>query len=207
MIDPNRGTLWKNQIEVETEKYGDEKTIVIGAHMCFEGKIDDAKSILSGAENRLIRLRCLQGRLQYLISAFLVTFIPLIFLLGFYFIPFFKDRPSFFSFALILTCGAMGGFLSVSLNVWKLDIDLDASRQINCAAGSSRILIAMVASIFAYFAIKSQLILSILSDSNYGIYLASFASGFSESFIPNVIRKLSEKDEKNGTSNNTSCKI
>jgi hypothetical protein len=199
---------WKRMVQIgpeigeikslQPEKKGFEsidKEVVRGIYQALEGKIELAKSLLKIAKNRLIRLRCLKGRLEYLISSFVFTLIPLFFLLFFDAIDFFKQKPLFELFASIATCGAIGGFLSVSLNVWKLEIDLDAGSALNSAAGGSRILIAMMASIFVYFAIKSELILGTMGKSEYAIYVACIISGFSESFIPNIILKMSETKE------------
>jgi hypothetical protein len=172
-----------------------DRELVRGMYQALEGKIELARSLMETAKNRLIRLRCLRGRLEYLISSFVFTLFPLFFLLLFYFINFFQQKTFFITIASVASCGAIGGFLSVSLNVWKLEIDLDAGSALNFAAGGSRILIALMAAIFVYFAIKSELILGTMGKSEYGVYVACIISGFSESFIPNIIRKMSETNE------------
>lgn len=54
-------------------------------------------------------------------------------------------------------------------------------------------MIAVVASLFVYFGMKSGLVLTALDipGSSYGIYAASVIAGFSESLVPNVIRSIS----------------
>ena len=98
--------------------------------------------------------------------------------------------------AQVASCGALGGFLSVSIGIRKLEIDPDADWRINGIAGASRIVIAMIGSIFVYFAIVSGLVLGNLSieDSNAGVFAISVAAGFSESFVPNILRQMTQGD-------------
>ena len=203
-IGPNLGRIYSLQPEELKSIETINRQIVRGLNQSLEGNNEIAKNILQDAENRLIRLRCLQGRLYYLISAGLVAMIPLAILLIFEFIKYFEGKPEFATFAKIATCGAFGGFLSVSLNVWKLEIDLDASRMLNFASGGSRIIISIVSAIFIYFAIKSKLVLGAMDDSSYGVLVASVVAGFSESFVPNIIRKVSE--DQNSDAINKACK-
>ena len=176
-----------------------------GMRQALAGEIDNAKILLTEARNRLIQLRCLQGRLQYLYIAFCTALLPLVPLLCVKFFNLFPDLPEIGLYLKIMTFGAIGGILSVSLNVWKLEIDLDASRNFNFAAGISRIFIAIAAGIVTYYAIKAKLILGTLQDNDYGTYVAIIVAGFSESFIPNIIRKISKEETEAAIS--TACKI
>jgi len=164
---------------------------------CFEGKIDAAKKLLNDAARRLIRLRCLQTRLNYLFAAALTALVPLIFVMLIKFFNLFPNLPEISLYSKIFTFGALGGFLSVSLNVWQLDVDLDAGRLFNFAAGCSRIFIAIAAAFVAYYAIRAKLILGTIQENHYGTYVALIAAGFSESFIPNILTKFSEKEVEN----------
>ena len=76
----------------------------------------------------------------------------------------------------------------------------------NCAADGSRIIIAIVAAVFAYFAVKSELILGTLSKTAYGIYIASMVAGFSEKFIPNIISSISKEGKEKDSNQSISCK-
>jgi hypothetical protein len=178
----------------------------VARSMCqgFEDKIEAAKDLLVDAKERLIRLRCLQGRLHYFFSAFVLALAPFAFLLSIKFFNFFSGIPGIEIYAKIMTFGALGGFLSVSLNVWQLEIDLDATRRFNFAAGCSRIFISIAAAIFVYYAIKAKLILGTLEENDFGTYVAAIVAGFSESFVPNIIGKISKEEEMQ--INSATCK-
>lgn len=168
--------------------------IARGINQCFEGRLEAAKAILNDACARLIRLRRLQGRLEYLFSAFALLGLFLI-LSGI--LHMFASVNVTIIYSNIISCGAIGGFLSVALGVWKLDIDLDANRSHNLVSGASRIFISALAAVVVYFAVKSNVVFGVLysETSNTGIYLCSVIAGFSETFVPNVIRRLSEQEE------------
>lgn len=193
-IGPQLGRIYSLQPEELNSVESINRQIVRGVNQSLEGNNEEARSILQDAEDRLIRLRCLQGRLQYLFSAGLIAFIPITLVICHEIFPYCANNTQLLHFLKIATCGALGGFFSVSLSVWNLKVDVDASRMLNFAAGGSRILIAIVAAIFTYFAIKSKLILGALDDESYGIFVAAIISGFSETFVPNIIRKVSEKN-------------
>lgn len=58
---------------------------------------------------------------------------------------------------------------------------------------TERIVISILASVIVYFCIKSNLILGICNDMEtpiYGYMVFSVVAGFSETFVPNVLRKL-----------------
>jgi hypothetical protein len=189
-ILPELGNILSFQPEDQSSFESINRQIARALNTCFENNLEYAKKLLIDAKKRLIRLRCLQGRLNYLFSAFFTALLPFILLLLVKFTNLFSGLTEIEIFAEIITFGALGGFLSVSLNVWKLEIDIDAKRNFNFAAGSSRIFIAIAAAIFAYFAIKAKLILGALEENDYGIYVALIVAGFSENFIPNIIRKM-----------------
>ena len=193
-ISSQLGRIYALQPEELSKVESINKTIARAITQSIEGNLEEATKLLNDAESRLIRLRCLQGRLEYLLSSGILALAFILVLLNATLLSkYFSISDEIVVLFKITTCGALGGFLSVSINVWKLDIDLDASRLLNFAAGSSRIIIAAVAGIFAYFAVKSDLILGNLSKTGYGIYIASMVAGFSEKFIPNIIRSISKE--------------
>ena len=89
----------------------------------------------------------------------------------------------------VLSCGAIGGFLSVAIGIWSLRIDLDANSWLNALAGASRIVIAALAAVVAYFAVESNIVLGELAKQPYGVYMAAVIAGFSETFIPSLLRR------------------
>ena len=151
----------------------------------IEGNFEDAVVMLNHAEERIIKLKTIQGRLQYTLSAFGIVL--MIFLISL----FVDSEPASFYIILIL-CGALGGVLSISIGFNKLSIDIDANWQTNCLIGGSRILIAITASLFAFFAIRADIAFSFAADvdSNYGVYLIAMVAGFAEMLVPNLMNNL-----------------
>ena len=166
---------------------------------CFEGNLDVSKKLLVDATRRLIRLRCIQTRLNYLFSAAFTASVPFVMVMLIRFFNLFPSFPEFAFYSKIFAFGALGGFLSVSLNVWQLEVDLDAGRVFNFAAGCSRIFIAVAAAFVAYYAIKAKLIFGTMQDNHYGTYVALIVAGFSENFIPNILSNFSEKVKEKET--------
>lgn len=169
----------------------------------IRGDKDLAKSMLDHAEDRIKRLRIINGRLLYAISSLSVASALVgILMLYSFFMPnkeLFKDYENLLRVA---TCGALGGALSVSLGFAKFDIDIDASWITNILIGASRIFIAITAAIFAYFAVESGLLLTALRSENtpYGVYVIAMIAGFSEMFVPNLMANLVTQDSnKPGT--------
>ena len=63
---------------------------------------------------------------------------------------------------------------------------------VNIVYGMLRILIAIIASVFMYFLVKARVVLAIteIDASIFAILTLSFASGFSETLVPNLLRKI-----------------
>lgn len=155
----------------------------------LEGHVEHAHDILMDVQSRLHKLRSLYGRLQYQFSCFVVMLLAVaglgaVLILG--------DSSAGYELqpllmAQIATCGALGGFLSVTVGIRRLEIDPDGDWKINVIAGGSRIVIAMIGAVFVYFAIVSNLLLGLLpiESSTAGVFAVSIAAGFIESFVPN----------------------
>ena len=147
------------------------------------GNTDDAKDILYEAELRIISIRTLEGRLAYAASSF--ASVCLIFL---------YSRIFHSELTVISLCGALGAAMSVATGFSSISIDLDASRKINCLIGGSRVLIGVLASIFLYFSIKSEIIFTFISKSPgaFGFYMIAMVSGFAEKLVPNIMSNLAK---------------
>jgi len=172
-----------------------DREIARAVYQCLEGDLKKAGETLDSVSLRLQNLINIQGRLQYQISC-LVT--VLAFAMIYFAIRYFSndkaDNPlSILRLASVAICGALGGFLSISIGLQKLAIDPDADQRINAIAGASRIVIAMIGSIFVYLMIVSRLLLTGLNllDSDAGIYAISMAAGFSGKLVPDILRRLS----------------
>lgn len=187
------GRIYSLQPERLREVEAINRNIARAITQCLQGHLDAAKNLLSDAEARLIRLRRLQGRFQYLSGAFGLFFCASLA----YLIAFYRGTPAeVLEVFCVAMFGGIGGFLSVASGVWTLDVDLDASSQLNAAAGASRIAIAIMGAIVAWLAIKADFLLGPFKQSSNAIYLAAVVAGFSEAFVPNIIRRVSDQPEK-----------
>ncbi|WP_305373125.1 hypothetical protein [Photobacterium leiognathi] len=152
------------------------------------GNFEDAQKMLHHAEERIIKLKTIQGRIQYTLSA--LSMVLCIFLL-IYILPV-EARL----LAEVMLCGALGGLLSITVGYNSLEIDIDANRLTNSLIGSSRIIIAIIASLFSYFAIQTGIAFSFVKtlDTNHGIFLFAMISGFAEMLVPNMMNNLAKEN-------------
>lgn len=172
-----------------------DREIARAVSQALDENIQSAQAILVTVKKRLLGLISIKGRLQYQLSA--LVFILLSALLywlagGWFTAP--AAGGTWQIIMLVALCGAVGGFLSVSMSIRKLEIDPESDWKVNALAGASRIVIAVIGSVFIYFAIKSKLILGnidLLSQLE-GLYAVAIAAGFSESLVPNVLKKVSQ---------------
>lgn len=157
------------------------------------GNHADAEILLKHAEERIIKKKTIVGRLQYTTSAFSLVFslTVIIFLLTYY-----LGVENISALYYVALCGSLGGLLSISIGFSSLEIDIDANQSTNYLIGCSRILIAITAAIFSFFAIRSEIAFTFIgrSSENYGIYMIAMISGFIEMLIPNIMSNLAKKD-------------
>jgi hypothetical protein len=154
------------------------------------GNCDDAKDVLRHAESRLVKLKTIQGRLQYTASAFCLSIV----IFGISLLKCLEDSQIFVQ---VMVCGALGGMLSIVIGYRSLSIDVDADLTTNCLIGVSRIIIAVIASLFIYFSIKSNIIFSFVNEQSdhYGVFMFAMVAGFVEMLVPNIMNNLA-KDAK-----------
>jgi hypothetical protein len=174
-----------------------DREIARAVAQALEGNVENASEILTAVRKRLLGLISTRGRLQYQLSAFVFMMIVGA-VTWWYTTTMVSSTQSGLIIVLkVAVCGAIGGFLSVSMTVKTLDIDPDSDWKVNSLAGASRIIIALIGSIFIYFAIKSKLVLGsvdLLSPIE-AAYALAIAAGFSETFVPNILQKVSDPDK------------
>jgi len=164
----------------------------------LRGDIDKSIRIFDEVKERIGKIRSQIGKVQYIRSC--IVFLLINFILSsilFYFNPNLVTT-SFSFFFYIATCGSVGGFLSTSLNIRKLEIDIDAPKHVNILWGFSRIIISMIGALFTYFLMKADLFLGVIGQSNssWAILSISVFAGFCESFVPNIYKKTEDKHKK-----------
>jgi hypothetical protein len=159
---------------------------------CLEGNAQEGNEILVGIRNRVANLRTLAGRLQYILvcMAAVGAVVVAASVLSHFSIP--EDHLFMIWMA---ACGSLGAFLSVSLNLRRLEIDPEAPRVMNVISAVSRIVIGMIGAVFVYLVIKGNLILGLLADikNPAAILAVAIVAGFSETFVPNALRRVEKQ--------------
>jgi hypothetical protein len=158
----------------------------------IEGNIDNAQKICDKLINRIEIYKCNIGRFYYLLSCLSIVLVNIVlsfFLKKFKFIP--EIIPHFF----IMTYASIGGFLSVAKDIKKIQIDSSDFGWFQYFYGTVRILISMFSGLVIYVLIRSELIFPELNKQGniFVICILGVVAGFSESFIPNLLKKI-EKD-------------
>ncbi len=157
-----------------------------------------AIEVLAFVEARLIARRRAQGQFQYLLAC--MGTLAVIALVAFVFEFFLPLPPTpWRDFVRVVACGAAGGFLSVAIGIRKLDIDPDTRWWVNCYYGVIRLTIAIVSAIVIYFLIRAKLVLQPLFtgasiNESFALYAFAAAAGFSETLIPNILRRTEERN-------------
>ena len=74
----------------------------------------------------------------------------------------------------------------------SLDFDKYSDRKLLCFLSASRILLSMISAIIALILIKSNLVLGLVDnvDGAYPYYCIAVLAGFSENYIPDLLKKI-----------------
>jgi len=91
-----------------------------------------------------------------------------------------------------------GGFISVSHKLLKLVIEKDVSCSVYMLYGIERMIIANLSGIVAYVLIRCGIALSFMNDVSNPLYAymtVSILSGFSETYIPDLLLKMGAKEQ------------
>jgi len=96
----------------------------------------------------------------------------------------------------ISTFGIFGGLISISLKLKSIELEKEINQFYFIFYGIERMFIAIIGSIFIYFIIKSGLafdFINNLSNPLYAYAVIAVLSGFSETLIPDVLKKMENK--------------
>ena len=210
---------FKNPKEIERVETINRLTAK-GIGLALEDDNEGATKILEQAEDRIECFRKIDTKLQYLISSLYTVIIIILTIIIFVSLP----APAFFSpsiidivqefhiselFLIAISCGALGGFLSVASGINRISIDPDSDVMI---AGMSRIYIAVISSVIIYIALRANLLGDDLSQFLLGsttlegcpfpppnpwrVGLISAAAGFTEYLVPNILKNLSNQSNQ-----------
>lgn len=101
------------------------------------------------------------------------------------------------NFLYAISFSALGGLLSISLNLKSIAFERELQLYAYFVYGVQRIVLAALGGVFAYVAVKSGLVLSLVltsSQSMYAMLAVCIVAGFSETLIPNALQKLESSD-------------
>lgn len=160
----------------------------------IESNFEIANEICDTMIKDIILLKKNKGRFSYLATClmFVIFFVILSYLQSK-----FSIEPLFDPYLTIMVFSAIGGFFSVALNINKIEIDIDDFSLFHFFNGGLRILISILAGVIIYVLIKSELIIPSLinEQNNHVFYLLAVLAGFSESYIPNLLKKIELNDK------------
>lgn len=97
--------------------------------------------------------------------------------------------------------GCIGAFLSLALRTGTLKLDSSAGRKLHMVEGGVRVIAGGLGAFFVAFAIRADLLLGAINSTSFQFpLLISFciAAGFSERFVPTLVRTLESKALDNG---------
>ncbi len=158
----------------------------------IEGNLKEANNICDKLLDRIEIYKIGIGRFYYLLSCLSVVFIALIFS---FFLKKYKFIPEIIPHFFIMAYASIGGFLSVAKDIKKIQIDSTDFGWFQVVYGAVRIIISMFSGLIVYVLIKSEIILPTLTinDNVFVICLFAIAAGFSESMIPNLLKKVEKE--------------
>jgi len=159
---------------------------------CLEGNAAQAAEILAHTHRRVVHLLAGSGRLRYILVCMVTSGVA--FTTAFV-LSLTAVLPETVFVAWVVACGSLGSFLSVSLNLTGLQVDPEAPRLMTTVSAVSRIVIGMIGAAFILLVIKGNLVLGILADvkNPAAILAVAVVAGFSETFVPNVLRRVEGK--------------
>jgi hypothetical protein len=160
-----------------------------GFRLILDGKpkagVKALKLTIQGMEQSLKR----RGRLAYLVGGLATMLVLLLVVLCLY--KFTYLNRTAFQIWLSLVLASMGGFMSLSIGINELTIDHRETFFANAFNGFLRLVIAMISGAVAYLLIESKIVFSFLGDQSTGsgYLIVAFLSGFSERFVPNLMKQ------------------
>lgn len=163
--------------------------------------VDAPLKLLRRSEKRLQYLFKSACRKRYIVGAIeaFVCFVVLL-VLAMFLIPKLEsfgpvETKEVASYAAFSFFGALGAFLSVLLGIRSIDLDINLEWWEHFAAGLTRIGIGVFAGIVIGLAVNSNFLnpdFNANHTESVLLYLLSFVAGFSESLIPNLLKREEE---------------
>lgn len=159
--------------------------IAMAINKCLAGNPDEGLKIIENLLTHVIGRKQQKIKIQYMMACLFTC----IFIIG---VGVLYQN----SLMLAAVFGSIGAVLSVAIGLPKLEIKYDDLYQTIRLTGVTRIIIASIAAIISYFVVNADVAFGFAKDNDYGLRLLLILSGFSETLIPNLLRKL-ENDNAN----------
>lgn len=170
----------------------------IGLAYCeaIEGNIENANKICDKIIDRIELYKSNIGRFYYLITCLGMVVIALVIS---YLLKKYKFIPEIIPHFYIMTYASIGGFLSIAKDIKKIHIDSSDFGWFQAFYGATRILISMFSGLIIYVLVKSEQVLPNLNsqDNIYIVCILAIAAGFSETLIPNLLKRIEDERTKN----------
>jgi hypothetical protein len=165
------------------------------------GEPEKARSILTGILNSInqhYRERVI-GKLVYVLGTLSVSLV--ICSIGMYLYIcqpefFVNDRKPLYELIMVCSFATLGGIVSVTRNINSINIDKGLGYLPYFVYGISRNIFSILGGVFIYLVIKSNLLfgfIDTLDNSLYALLAFGFVAGFSETLVPNALKKLEDK--------------
>lgn len=168
---------------------------------CFEKNQSAAINILENLKILMNKDFIHQAKINYILCNLILIVLNTLISLSLYYTKSFVSYGPFIEYFTIATFGSYGGFLSTIFKINNLNFEEEGNKNLLFYLAISRVFISMVSSIIIYVLIKSNLLLCIFNKEGnvYVFYMFAIVAGFSESFIPDILKKIQNStDETKG---------
>lgn len=199
-------SIAKSRIKAKTIKRKEvpETLIAKSIELAYSNDINKAEKALSQALLSINFSIQVSGKIDYFVGCSLIIFMQIFLILGSHF----ASTSGFISgywnnLVTIITFGAIGALLSVSVNSGKLWFEPDSPASMNRFAGALRIVIGLLSALIVYVAIESEFLMGfttrIAAQNGEELTVATswitrfiaIISGFSETYVPDLIDRVS----------------
>jgi len=178
--------------------------------MAFCGETEDAMDILNGIRDKLQTAEEGKRRLMYQFGSVAITIAVWVVY------AFFHNSEGANPWILTAGLALAGGVFSVCLNLGSLQVNVNQSKPFLFSAGATRSVVALLAGIALLLAMRSKMFAGIVysgqpPDGGVPPAIGSpltvvemffcYLAGFSESFVPNILRSTEKKADDSGSPN------
>jgi len=92
--------------------------------------------------------------------------------------------------------GVMGAFISVAQRAQKISYERFLSSVHMALLGVLRIFLGTIFGVLCVIAIKANLLVGLAQNNDFSLFIFSVAAGFSESFVPDLLSSIADREKK-----------